>query len=138
LSSIRWIRVLGAALSVIAVSFLILTGIVAVYAFLLAFQSRGAPDQSTISHFAAKVSPKLMPWLEVFLTFVAAVIVSRRAEEARSTHGFFIGILAGLLSLGVPLAFVGRLGFRNLVVFLIIVGLGWLGGYLGQRRAESR
>ena len=136
LASIRWLRVLSAALAVIALSFLLLTVIVAVYAFVLAFQARGAPDQSAISHFAAKVSPKLMPWLEVFLSFFAAVIVARRAEKARATHGLFIGILAGLLSLAVPLAFAGRLGLRNLVLFLIMVGVGWLGGFVGQKRMD--
>ena len=137
LSSIRWLRVLSAALAVIALSFLILTVIVAVYALVLAFQARGAPDQSAISHFAARVSPKLMPWLEGALTFLAAVIVARRAEKARATQGLFIGILAGLLSLAVPLAFAGRLGWRNLVFFLIIVGLGWVGGFVGQKRTAS-
>jgi len=119
-----------------ALSFLILTVIVAVYAFVLAFQARGAPDQSAISHFAARVSPKLMPWLEVCLTFLAAVMVARRAEKASATHGLLIGILAGLLSLAVPLAFAGRLGLRNLVLVLIIVGLGWVGGIVGQKRTD--
>ena len=122
----------------IVLSFLILTVTVAVYAFLLAFQARGAPDQSAISHFAARVSPKLMPWLEVFLTFFAAVVVARRAERARAIHGLFTGILAGLLSLAVPLAFAGRLGSHNFVFFLIVVGLGWLGGLVGQKTTDNR
>lgn len=136
LSSIRWLRVLSAALAVMALSFLTLTVIVAVYAFGLAFQARGAPDQSAITQFATRVSPKLMPWLEVSLTFLTAVIVARRAEKAGATHGLFIGILAGLLSLAVPLAFAGRLGSRNLVLVLIIVGLGWVGGFVGQKRTD--
>lgn len=138
LSSTRWLRVLGAALAVIGLSFLILTIIVAVYAFVLAIQARGAPDQSAISHFAARLSPKLMPWLEMFLTFFAAVVVARRAEKAGAAHGLWIGILAGLLSLAVPLAFAGRLGLRNLVLFLIIVGLGWVGGLVVQKRTDRR
>ena len=48
-------------------------------------------------------------------------------------HGFFIGILAGLLSLAVTLAFGGRLGVLNLLFFLIVVGLGWLGGFAGKK-----
>ena len=119
-----------------ALSFFILTVIVAVYAFGLAFQARGAPDQSAISHFAARVSPKLMPWLEASLTFLAAVMVARRAEKASAAHGLFLGILAGLLSLAVPLAFAGRLGLRNWVLLLIIVGLGWVGGLVGQKRTD--
>ena len=117
-----------------AVSFLILAVIVAAYAFLLAFQARGAPDQTAINHFAARISPRLMPWLEVFLTFPAATVVARRTEPAGAAHGLFIGILAGLFSLAVPLAFGGRLGLHNGVFFLITLGLGWLGGFVGQKR----
>ena len=134
LSSIRWLRVLGAAVAVIAVSFLILMVVVTVYVFVLAFQARGAPDQNAINHFAARVSPKLMPWLEMLLTLVVALIAARRAEKAGIIHGFFIGILAGLLSLAVTLAFGGRLGLHSLVFFLIVAGLGWLGGFAGRKR----
>jgi hypothetical protein len=133
-SRFRWLRILGAALAVIALSFLILTVITAVYAFVLAFQTRGAPDQTAISHFAARVSPKLMPWLEGFLTFLGAVWVTRRTQEATAIDGLFIGILAGLLSFAVILAFGGRLGLRALLFSLAVVGLGWLGGFVGQKR----
>ena len=134
LSSIRWFRVLGAAVAVIAASFLILIVVVTVYAFILAFQARGAPDQNAINHFAKTVSPKLMPWLEMLLTLVAALIVARRAEKASIIHGLFIGILVGLLSLAVTLAFEGRPGLHDLVFLLTVVGLGWLGGFVGQKR----
>ena len=134
LSSIRWLRVLSAALAVVALSFLIPTVIIALYAFGLAFQARGAPDQTAINHFAARLSPKVMPWLEVVLTFLAAVVVGRRTEKASAIQGLFIGILAGLLSLAVPLVLSGRLGFHNLILFLIVVGLGWLGGTVAQKR----
>ena len=134
LSSIQWLRVLSAALAVIALSFLILIVIIALYAFGLAFQARGAPDQTAINHFAAKASPKVMPGLEVVLTFLAAVVVGRGTEKASAIHGLFIGVVAGLLSLAVPLAFSGRLGFQNLVLLLIVVGLGWLGGAVAQKK----
>jgi hypothetical protein len=134
ISSIRWLRVLGAAVAVVAWSFLILMVIVMVYAFVLALQARGAPDQTAINHFAARVSPMLMPWLEVFLTFVLALLVARRVEKAALIHGFLIGLLAGLLSVAVRLPFGGRLGLRDLVFVLSVSGLGWLGSFFGQRR----
>jgi len=134
LSSVRWLRILIAAVAVIAVSFLLLMVIITGYAFVLAFQVRGAPDQNAINHFAAKVSPKLMPWLEMLLTLVVTFIVARRAETASIVHGLFIGILAGLLSLAVILAFGGQLGLHNLVFLLTIVGLGWLGSFVGQKK----
>ncbi|MCX7000491.1 MAG: hypothetical protein NT106_09400 [Candidatus Sumerlaeota bacterium] len=134
LSSVRWLRILIAAVAVIAVSFLLLMVIITGYAFVLAFQVRGAPDQNAINHFAAKVSPKLMPWLEMLLTLVVTFIVARRAETASIVHGLFIGILAGLLSLAVILAFGGQLGLHNLVFLLTVVGLGWLGSFVGQKK----
>ena len=133
LSSVRWLRILIAAVAVIAVSFLILMVIVTVYTFVMAFQVRGAPDQNAINHFAARVSPKLMPWLEMFLTLVASLIIARRAGTASILYGLFIGILAGLLSLAVTLAFGGRLGLHSLVFFLTVVGLGLLGGFVGHK-----
>jgi len=134
LSSVRWLRIIIAAVAVIAVSFLILMAITTGYAFVLAFQVRGAPDQTAINHFAARISPKLMPWLEMFLTLVVSLTIARRGGTASILHGLFIGILAGLLSLAVILAFGGRLGLYNLVFFLIVVGLGWLGGFVGQKK----
>jgi Na+/proline symporter len=134
LSKIRWRRVLGAAFAVIALSFLILIVITTVYAFVLAFQARGAPDQTAISRFAASVSPKSMPWLEMVLTLLLAFRVARKTEGAGMISGLIVGILAGLLSLAVTLAFGGRLGLHNSLFLLIVVALGWLGGFIGQRR----
>ncbi len=133
LSRIRWRRVLGAAFAVIALSFLITIVIITVYAFVLAFQVRGTPDQTAINHFAASVSPKLMPWLEMVLTLLLAFRVARRTEGASIISGLIIGILAGLLSLAVTLAFGGRLGLHNSLFLLIVVALGWLGGFIGQK-----
>ena len=137
ISSIRWLRVLGAAVAVIVGSVLLLMVVVTVYAFLLAFQARGAPDQTAINHFAASVSPKLMPWLEMLLTLVLTFVVARRAEKAGMILGLFTGVLAGLLSLVVRLPFGGRLGLRDLGFVLTVVALGWLGGFVGQQRSGS-
>jgi cation transporter-like permease len=132
-SKIRWLRVIGASLAVIASSFLILMAVVVVYAFVLAFRARGAPDQNAINHFASWVSPRLMPWLEMLLTLAVALRVARRAENASVMHGLLLGFLAGLLGLAVTAAFGGRLGLRNLLVALAVTGLGWLGGFIGGR-----
>jgi hypothetical protein len=133
LSNIRWFRVLGAAAAVVAVSFLVLMVIITVYAFTLAFHVRGAPDQKAINHCAATVSRTLMPWLEMLLTLAAAFIVARKAETAAIVHGLLIGVFAAVLSVAVKLAFGGHLGWRSLVSFLAVTGLGWLGGFLGQK-----
>ncbi len=98
-----------------------------------AFQARGAPDQKAINHFAATVSPKLTPWLEMLLTLAVAISVARRVEKARIMHGLVIGILAGILSVTVTLPLGGRLSLHKLLFFLIVVGLGWLGGFIGRK-----
>ena len=133
-SNIGWLRILGAALAVTVLSFLILMFVIAVYAFVLAFQAWGAPDQSAINHFAASVSARWMPWFEALMTLLLAFGIARRAQAAGILHGLLVGCLAGLLSVAVTLAFGGRLGPRNLLFFLTAVGLGWLGGLMGQKR----
>jgi hypothetical protein len=132
-SKIRWRRVLTAGFAVIALSFLIPIVIITVYALFLAFQARGAPDQTAINHFAASVSRKLMPWLEIVLTLFFAFRVARRTEGASIISGLIVGILAGLLSLAVTSAFAGRLGLHDSLFLLIVVALGWLGGFIGQK-----
>ncbi len=49
--------------------------------------------------------------------------------------GLIVGILAGLLSLAVTLAFGGRLDSHDSLFFLIVVALGWLGGFIEQKTA---
>jgi hypothetical protein len=126
-------RVLGAGVAVIAGSFLVLFVPVIVYAFVLAVRARGIPDQTAINHFAAMVSPVLMPWIERVLTPVLALWVVRRSAQAGALQGLAVGLLAGVLGLGVTLAFGGSLTLGTAVSFLILVGLGWLAGLVGQR-----
>jgi hypothetical protein len=127
------LRALGGGFAVIALSFLVLFVVIIVYAFVLAFQARGVPDQTAINRFAAMLSPALMPWLERVLTPVVAFWVVRRAVAARPVHGLFVGLVAGLLSVGVMLAFGGALAISSVGVVVILAGLGWLGGFVSQK-----
>lgn len=94
LSSIRWPRVLTAALAAVGVSFLVLMLLIVGYAFVLAFEVRGAPDQNAINHFAARISPRLLPWLEMLLTFAVSLIAARRAVVASRVQGICIEVLS--------------------------------------------
>ena len=133
----RWLLIVTAAAGVVVLSFLGVTLLATGYAFMLAAQVRGTPDQSAIAHFASRSSRALMPWLEGALTLAAAVVVARKVSNAHALHGLFTGILAGLFSLMVPLAFGGHLQLYHLVFLLIVSGLGWVGGMLGRRLATS-
>ncbi len=110
--------------------------IVTVYAIVQTFQARGAPDQKAINHFAAWVSPRLMPWLEMVLALLVAFGVAQRAERAVVMHGLLIGILAGLFSAAVTIAFRGRIGLHSLLFAVVVVGMGWLGGFVGQQKHQ--
>lgn len=132
-SGTRSRRVLIGAVAVIASSFLLLFVPILIYAFALAIQARSAPDQAAINHFAATLSPALMPWCERLLTLFVAFRVVRRNEEARAADGLAIGVLAGVLAVAVNLAFGRRLAFGSLLVILVLAALGWLGGFVGQK-----
>jgi hypothetical protein len=135
-SGVRVRRVLGAGLAVIGVSFLVLFVPILVYAFVLAFQVRGAPDQAAINTFAATISPALMPWLVRALTLFLGYRVVRRSDAPRAVDGLLVGVVAGLLNLLVTLVFGGHLDARNLLLFLVVVGLGWLGGFIATWQAR--
>lgn len=64
------------------------------YAFVLAFEVRGAPDQRAINHFAARISPRLLPWIEMLLTFVVSLIAARPAGVASMVQGTYIEVLS--------------------------------------------
>ena len=133
LTNIRWLCILGVALGVIVTSFFIVTVITAVYAFILASQARGTPDQVAIGHFAATISRRLIPLLEILLTLFASAMMVRSTKNANVIHGLFVGILVGLLSIVVTLIFAHHLGFYNSLFFLITAGLGYLGAFIGQK-----
>jgi len=134
LKNIRWLRIFGVALAVILASFFIVTAITTVYAFILAFQARGTPDQAVISQFAAKISRWLIPFLEILLTLLSSAFIVRRTDKTNIIHGLLIGALVGTLNLVVTRIFFNHLSFDSLIVFLITLGLGWFGGFIGQKR----
>ena len=134
LSNIPWRRVLGAALAVIALSFLVPILVTTVYAFSLAFQARGAPDQASINHFAARITPQLMPWLEMLFTLLMAFRVARKTAGAAILSGLTVGVLAGLFSLALTLAFSGHPGWSAALALLTTAALGCLGGFLATKR----
>lgn len=126
-------RVLGGGLAVIAVSFLALFAAILVYALVLAIGARGIPDQAAINGFARMLSPAFMPWLERVLTPAVAFWVVRRPAPGSPVDGLLIGLLAGLLGVGVTLAFGGVLAISNVAFVVILAVLGWLGGFVGTK-----
>jgi hypothetical protein len=138
LKNIRWLRIIGSAFAVIALSFLVVIVTTFGYAFILAFEVRGRPDQAAISHFATTISPKLMPLLEIFLTFFVTIVVTKKIQKNIFIHSLIIGIFTALLSAAIKLSFGGQLNYLNIIFFLIIVGSGFLGGIVCQKRIDKK
>jgi hypothetical protein len=129
----RVLRIVGGGTAVIAGSFLVLLVPVIVYAVGLAVGARGVPDQRAINAFAAMLSPALMPWVERALTLAVTLWAVRRDSEARPVDGLFTGLVAGVLGVGVTLAFGAVLAIGSAINVVILAALGSLGGFVGQR-----
>jgi len=138
LTNIRWIRVVVSSFLIIVLSFLVITIITAGYSFVLAFEVHGKPDQAAISHFAATISRWMMSLFEMFFTFIIALISTKKVGNNISIHGLLIGILAGLLCTVMKISFGGQLNYRTYIFFLIIVGLGFVGGIFSQRQLAKK
>jgi hypothetical protein len=125
----KWGRILLAAVAVPVADLLVIILVVTAYAFKLAIQVQGAPDQGRITQFAAQFGRASWFSIAVFLTLVAAMWVGRSARGTAVRHGVVVGVLAGIAT-----AFPGlSLGLRTLGEFGLTVAAGTLGGLLVKR-----
>jgi hypothetical protein len=134
LTNIRWLRVVISSFLIVGLSFMVLTIVTTGYAFILAFEAHGKPEQAAINHFAAAMSQWMMPSLELVFTFIIALMSTKKIGNNISIHGLLIGILAGVLSVALKISYGGHLHYRTYIFFLIIVGLGFFGGFFNQRQ----
>ena len=138
LTNIRWLRVVVSSLLIVLSSFLVVTLITSGYAFILAFEAHGKPDQAAINHFASSISRWMMPLFELFFTFVISFISTKKTMNNVSIHGLLIGILAGFFSTMMKIGFGDQFNYRIYIFFLIIVGLGFVGGFFSQRQLAKK
>jgi hypothetical protein len=95
---VGWGRIVGAALVAFVGSMVAMMLVVTVYAFMLGFQARGAPDPTRISAFAHEVGPTWGPvLLAVFTAFVALRVARRGRQPVR--HGVLVGAIAATTGL---------------------------------------
>ena len=129
LLQIKWVRVIVTALVVYIVSFLAVTLIVTIYATALAFQSRGAPDQTLISAFASQYAPWIGPVCLILFTIFGAMHVARRVDSAAvQAHGITLGVIASIVNLIVTGISSFNLGL--LLTTILTIGAGWFGSKL--------
>jgi hypothetical protein len=127
-SRIPWGRMIIVGIVIILASIVIVTLVVTSYAFYLAIQARGAPDQERIGQFAQWISSILSPLLGIVLTFVGARWVRKKVPSAKRHSGLMLGIMVILLSALVDIVFKTPFRSTDLLWFAVILLAGWLGG----------
>jgi hypothetical protein len=134
MKSIRFGRIIIGGILVPLMSVLLITLIVTIYAFTLAFQAKGAPDQNSISHFAGNMGRSYGGILQIVLTIPASLWSFRKIDAKLPVHGLLIGILASIL--GMVMSF--SLSLLAIGELIVTTGAGWTTGILVQRRRRNR
>jgi hypothetical protein len=131
LSQIRWGRVGWTALTVYGASFLLVFLIVTAYAASLAFQARGAPDQTMIQAFANQYAPWIGSVSLILFTFLGALWLARFVRMDTELHGLSLGVIVSLINL--IFEGIGAFNLMALTTTALVIGAGWFGGRLASR-----
>jgi ABC-2 type transport system ATP-binding protein len=132
-TKLDWKKTLLAGAAAIALSLLIPTIVISLYAMILAIAGQGAPDTARLNRFANLVGGWGSQIVVVLAAVRAAMWAARKAGKAPWLHGAMTGVTAAIGSLIIAAAFGGPLGVRNLIVMSLEIFAGWLGGWLGGR-----
>jgi NO-binding membrane sensor protein with MHYT domain len=127
--SMKWSRIIVAGIGTSVAVFLVITLAATGYAFKLAFEVRGAPDQARIGQFAAQLGRSYWWVLQILLTVPAAVWAVQKVQRSHQLHGVLVGLVAA--AAGFAIAF--TVSARTLAAFALTVGAGWLGGAMAAR-----
>lgn len=127
-SKLPFSRIILAGVAVVVLSTLAVTLVVTGYAFFLAFQARGAPDQRLIGQFAQRISSVLSVVLEILLTFVGAKWVQRKSGTTKLSSGLFVGIVVVLVAIFAQHLFGAPFRLIDILWFALVLVAGWLGG----------
>ncbi len=126
----KWGRILVAGIGTQVAVLLVITLVVTGYAFKLAFEVQGAPDQTQIGQFAEYLGRSFSWVLQILLTVPAAVWAVRKVQSSHQLHGALVGLVAAVL--GFAMGF--TISVRTIAEFALTVGAGWLGGAMAARR----
>jgi hypothetical protein len=125
----KWGRILIAGIGTFVAVLLVITLVVTGYAFKLAFEVRGAPDQTRIGQFAEYLGRTSWWILQVLLTVPAAAWAVRKARRSHQLHGVLVGLMVAAAGFVMGLT----VSVRTITEFALTVGAGWLGGAMGSR-----
>jgi hypothetical protein len=126
----KWGRILLAGIGVPVTGLLLVTLVTTGYAFKLAFDVHGPPDQTRIGQFAEYLSRSYWWILQILLTMPAAAWAVRNVQSRHQLHGVLIGLVVAVT--GFVMGF--TMSVRTITGFALTVGAGWLGGVMAARR----
>ncbi|MCX6552892.1 MAG: hypothetical protein NTY02_18135 [Acidobacteria bacterium] len=129
----KWARIVLVGIAVPAATLLLITLVVTGFAFKLAFEARGAPDQIRIGQFAAYFGRSYWSVLVILATVPATRWAARRIPASRALHGALIGVVVA----GVGLLLGSTISVRTILAFVLTVAAGWLGGVLAARAGSA-
>ena len=130
----KWGRILVAGIGTYAAVLLVITLVVTGYAFKLAFEVQGAPDQTRIGQFAEYLSRSSWWVLQILLTVPAAAWAVRKVQSSPQLHGVLIGLVVAVT--GFVMGF--TMSFRTIAEFALTVSAGWLGGAMAVHHRTKR
>ena len=125
----KWGRILVAGIGTYVAMFLVITLVVTGYAFKLAFEVQGAPDQTRIGQFAEYLGRSSGWVLQILLTVPAAAWAVGKVQSSHQLHGVLIGLVVA--ATGFVMGF--TMSFRTIAAFALTVGAGWLGGVMAAQ-----
>jgi putative membrane protein (TIGR04086 family) len=129
----KWGRILAAGIGTALAVMLVVTLLATGYAFKLAFEVRGAPDQARIAQFSEHVGRSFWWILQILLTVPGAAWAARKAQRSHQLHGVLTGLVVA--ATGLLLSF--TTSTRTMAEAALTVGAGWLGGVLAARRRPT-
>jgi hypothetical protein len=134
MDAMKWGRIVLVGIAVPAAALLLITLVVTGYAFKLAFEARGAPDQIRIRQFAEYLGRSYWSVLVILATVPATRWAARRIPASRALHGALIGVVVA----GVGFLRGFTISLRTIVEFVLTVAAGWLGGVLAARACRDQ
>jgi hypothetical protein len=130
----KWGRILVAGMGTYAAVLLVITLVVTGYAFKLAFEAQGAPDQARIGQFAEYLGRSFSWVLQILLTVPAAAWAVQKVQRSHQLHGVLIGLVVAVT--GLVMGF--TMSIWTVVEFALTVVAGWLGGAMAARHRIKR
>ncbi len=124
--TIRWLRILGAAIVAEIIPIVLLVALVAIF---------GPSDAGEAQEYASRLGSWVGPLGGALATFLLALWVARPLVDSHVLHGALLGFLVALLDAGLLIA--GSTGFQWLFVISGVgrIVAGTLGGYLAHHRS---